>query len=104
VLQEFKAVGQSVSFSIDAPYNTLTGATGARLAVGIQGSTSADKLTLDYAGATYPLATGTYYQTIPLKTLPPSGTGIVKVTLSSGSGDHRVRVSTCALIIDGAAK
>jgi hypothetical protein len=99
-LQEFTKIGEDVTIPVIVPDTALKNATAARVRIGLQNADGKDEVLLKIGADTYPLKSGLYFQELPLKSLPKPGENQLIFTLKSRDGDHRIRVSTAALIIE----
>ncbi|MDB6023501.1 MAG: glycosyl hydrolase family 39, partial [Pedosphaera sp.] len=107
-LQEFPEPGSpgvdrpdaSVVIPVVIPAAALLGATSVGVYVGTQGNAAQDRITMVLDGQSYPLKGGTYFQNVPLRSLPTAGRQVVRFTLNHREGAHRLRISCIMLKIE----
>jgi len=111
VMNEFEQVGQALPINIRIPPEAIANAVSARVRVGLLGSKPSDRIVMTIGSHSYQLAAGTYFQEIPLASLPRPGTTTVVFRLlyrdgklgerpSEEAAQNRLRVSSTAIIIE----
>lgn len=106
-MQDFPAEGGEVAVTASLPAQALKGATSARVRVGTLGNAPGEKLAMVVGKQMYPLATGTYFQEVQLRSLPLAGElrlvfrcASPPELVAARPGDHRLRLSSATLVIE----
>ena len=100
LMNEFPAVGAEVNVPVSVPAESLREAREARVRVGTLGNERGDRIVLAVGGRTYPLRGGTYFQEVPLRSLPRPGRNALRFRLERRDGEHRVRVSCASIVVE----
>ena len=110
VMNEFERVGQRLTVNVTLPPAALKAARGACVRVGLLGSDDADRMVMQVGGHSYQLASGTWFQEIPLRHLPAPGRNTLVFQLLQRAGtlgerpapdqvENRLRVSSVSVVV-----